>query len=91
MYIYFTYYNSEDEEVTEDNVECLIKNWGVDSLDYDEDSYGANTGYLIISNSKGQVSKGDIATITLTLKKNVTEASFTMKDIYVTLDNNDSA
>ncbi len=91
MDCYITYDMSIFEEVTEDNVECLIKNWGVDSLDYDEDSYGANTGYLIISNSKGKVSKGDIATITLTLKKNVTEASFTMKDIYVTLDNNDSA
>ena len=86
---YITYDMSVFEEVTEDDIDCLIKNWAVDNLDYKKE-YGDDTGYLILANSKGQVSKGDIATITLTLKKNVTEASFTMKSVYVTLDNNRS-
>ena len=87
---YISYDMNIFEELIEDDINCLIRNWNVDVLDYDEDLYGVNTQYLILSNAKGDTTTGDIATITLTLKKKVTSASFVMKDIYVTLDDNSS-
>ena len=91
---YITYDMDVFEIITEDDIECLAKNWGVDQIEYDqdeEDYYGKNTGGLILANSKAQSTSGDIAKITLTLKKSVTSVSFGMKEIYVVLDNNDSA